>query len=199
MKKTLSLIFTVLISLFLCSCSNTFPSETYFIHAIGFDYDSEKDEYTVLAVCEKLSDNDEEFLTISAKSDNIKSAANEILSKYKDCYFATSKYYFFEENISENALKTIATQLSDSNIYPTQSSVLCLSDVSLRKFFDSIKGIENLQKIEKLQGKNNVNCITFLSKITSRKSIKIPSLTNKNGIKKVKSVTFPATKEKNIS
>ncbi len=174
MKKTIiTLISSFSICIILAGCS-TSDNETYFVHGIGFD--KENDEYIIYAILEMAGNNKDGYFTISEKAKNIENATKAITDKYNDCYFATSEFYFIKENASDELISKIAKEICDSNIYPSKSKVIAVSDYDLKEFMESVNDEDDIRKISKLTVKSQANAVRFFSMFTSNKKVSIPSL-----------------------
>ena len=92
MKNKIISIFFILIScLLISSCTSTQNQDTYFIHAVGFDFDGLN--FTVHAVCEKQGEKKSDYFVISQSEKTINKATKKLTDKYKECYFATAQLY----------------------------------------------------------------------------------------------------------
>ena len=174
MKKA---ILTILImSTFLCSCASQ-STDTIFIHAV---YLQENDNgVKISAICEKQGVSNGEYTTISETAENLKAAAENLRSKNKECYFATCRLIIIPIDAENSFIEHLAENLSDSNIFPTKSRIICSQNSNIT---DSLKSAYDIQNILELCKKNKTNTIKFLSLFMEGKLASLPSFSvNENG------------------
>ena len=168
MKKYIILTLTTFISIILCSCTFDISTDTYFIHAIGFD--KENDEYVLLSVCEKFEKDNEDYFLIRQKGKDIEEAIGKTCDEYKNCYFATVKYYFIPSECDDTLIKDMAKEVCDSNNFPSKSHICMVSGQSTEGFMSQIKNGDDIKIIQKALDGKTVNTVKFLSHYTSGKA-----------------------------
>lgn len=178
LKKHIFLFLVTVSTIFLCSCSSHQASDTYFIHAIGFD--KQNDEYILLSLCEKYEKDNKEYFLIRQSGNDIKQALDNTQNQYKDCYFATAEYYFISSECDYTLIYDIADEICDSNTLPSKSDICMISGQSVESFMTHIKNSDDMKKIKKeLEGKA-INTVNFFSHYTSGKDLKISVLSIQN-------------------
>lgn len=170
----------LLICLFLVSCSRNHNEDVYFIHAVGFE--GEQNDISIHALIEKQSGDGKQeekgadYFVATVKGQNIKQATKKLSSKYKDCYYATSEFYVISESASPLLLEHMARELSESNVFPSKSKIICAKERGVSEFLEAVKNEEDLKKLKKLSDKQKTNIIKFLTQFTSGHSASLPSL-----------------------
>jgi hypothetical protein len=171
MKKAYFLFVVLLTATIFSSCAKK-QADTYFIHAISFE---EKDGiYTIHALSEKHSDENEKYRVISQSGSSPEQAAGKLGDKYKDCYFATSETYFFDSDVLP-FITTIAKQICTSNIYPSKSNIVYVEGNS-KELMEKISDEHALKKVLKLCEGNRTNAVKFFSHHLSGKETSLPSV-----------------------
>lgn len=168
MKSITKIIPVIILSFILSSCSAHDYRETYFIHVVGFE--TTDNEFSVHAVCEKLDKKDNGYFLVTRKGNSIKEATKKLMNDYRDCYFATAEIYVIPENHEKSLLTKLASEICDSNIYPTKSHIVRAKG-SMKSLLDKIKSEKDLKVINRFSEKNKTNAVKFFSYYMSQKSI----------------------------
>lgn len=187
MKKIIIQLLIITTVLILCSCSDKNTNETYFIHAVGFEYSKDNNKYTVNAVCETLKQGSTDYFLISADDKSPEKAVNKLMKKYRDCYFATAKLYVISNQTDEKAILAISKEICDSNILPSKSSVIGTTDKPQKDFLKVIKNNDDLSRIMSITEKEETNCISLFSRITSGQTVILATFKQDGDEKIVKS------------
>lgn len=179
MKNTILLVLFALLFIFLTSCSIHDYSDTYFIHAVGFE--KTDDKYKIHAVCEKLQEKEDDYFVVTKDGDSIIEATNKLMNDYRDCYFATAELYFIQSDSDSDLINHLAEEICDSNIYPSKSFILGTKG-NLRYFLTRIKSKDDLKEISKLTEKKKTNAVKYFAHFMSGKDINLIQLSiNNNG------------------
>lgn len=173
MKKPL-LLFLIIITATLCSCSSNFSNDVYFVHTLCFDKNQEDDTVTLYAVCEKQSgdtkssDNSKSFFVAQETADSIDKASDKLTKKYKDCYLASSELYLIWKNTPKEFLNELSYFICDSSVFSSKGRAVCIETESIDDFLGAIKEQEDIKRILKLTESDKTNIISFLSKYQNK-------------------------------
>ena len=170
MKKLIILLLVTVSTILFCSCSSNEASDTYFIHAMGFK--KENDEYTLFSVCEKFEKDNSEYFLINHRGKDIEGTLDKMRKEYKDCYFATIKYYFISSETDKSLISAMAKEICDSNHLPSKNIICMISGNSIEDFMGQIKNSDDTKKIQKALDGKSINTVNFFSHYTSGKNLK---------------------------
>lgn len=162
-------------SSFLSGCTAKEEKQTYFVHGASFVQCQEGIEANLLL--ERLSRDKSKYFTLSVEAKDLSEAAEELKKKYKECYFATCRFYLIEDNADGEFLTEFATELCGGNDFPLTADVFCTKSCSGKEIIEKIETGDDLTALRaKISGKS-VNVIRFLSRFTMGRSTSLTSLT----------------------
>ena len=164
LKKIFEIILIFTLTVSLCCCVATQQKKTYFVHSAGFETKGKDIRLTVLL--EEHGKQKDDFFTKSFTSSSITAAAKELMTDYKDCYFATCDLYLISIDVKQNTISSIAKEICDSNIFPTTGNIICTAGGDLQGILASLK---NSDKISQLKSniKDSINVVRFFAAFSS--------------------------------
>ena len=172
-KKFLFSLF-LLFMFFISGCTAKEESETFFIHGAAFEKDGENVSITLLS--EHLSGDKSDYSVIEQKAENLSEAAEKIKKKYRECYFATCRFYLFTDKADKDFLLKVAKELCDGNDFPITANIFIIRESPSKAFLASIEDGKDLKSFMSLYDKNKLNIIRFFAHIFSEKDISVPTL-----------------------
>lgn len=196
-RLTSAALFICLFALTLCGCAKSENEDIFFIHAVGFDADSQSIRMSVLleesqgseqkgsetgvvgSQSEKEKDSKkQDYFTDSFTGKTAKECTKQLYEKYKSCYFGRSEIYIFSDSLSRRAFYDIAVFVSSSPLLSAQSSAVSVSKTSAKSLLLAIGDSDSLKQIKDIAGTDKTNVIKFFCLCTKDGySVSIPSVT----------------------